>query len=62
MNLAVLKRSVGKVTSFPAFATLVVLILFYIVQMQLYDLNRIVYLRKIKICFILLMALPPLSL
>lgn len=58
MNLAVLKRSVGKVTSFPAFATLVVLILFYIVQMQLYDLNRIVYLRKIKICFILLMALP----
>lgn len=62
MNLAVLKRSVGKVTSFPAFATLVVLILFYIVQMQLYDLNRIVYLRKIKICFILLMALPLLSL
>lgn len=62
MNLAVLKRSVGKVTSFPAFATLVVLILFYIVQMQLYDLNRIVYLRKIKICFILLMALPRLSL
>lgn len=58
MNLAVLKRSVGKVTSFPAFATLVVLILFYIVQMQPYDLNRIVYLRKIKICFILLMALP----
>lgn len=62
MNLAVLKRSVGKVTSFPAFATLVVLILFYIVQMQPYDLNRIVYLRKIKICFILLMALPLLSL
>lgn len=62
MNLAVLKRSVGKVTSFPAFATLVVLILFYIVQVQPYDLNRIVYLRKIKICFILLMALPPLSL
>lgn len=58
MNLAVLKRSVGKVTSFPAFATLVVLILFYIVQVQPYDLNRIVYLRKIKICFILLMALP----
>jgi len=58
VNLAVLKRSVGKVTSFPAFATLVVLILFYIVQMQPYDLNRIVYLRKIKICFILLMALP----
>lgn len=62
MNLAVLKRSVGKVTSFPAFATLVVLILFYIVQVQPYDLNRIVYLRKIKICFILLMALPRLSL